>query len=304
MTNASQTGKIPTMKVTTFYQFVSLSEERLAELQSFLTQLARRLNISGLIVLAREGCNATISGPPDSIKEFKLILTAEPEFTDLQFKDSEAGKHPFKRFKVDVRNEIVTIGKDDIKPGAKNGHLSPEQWHKLLQSRKDMVLLDTRNVYETNIGKFKGALDPLIAKFNEFPEFVQKSGLKKDTKILMYCTGGIRCEKAAIEMQNQGFKNVFQLDGGILKYLEEYPEGEFEGECFVFDHRVALDKNLKSSRRYRLCPHCGNPGDQVLDCLLCENETVICRSCREDESLNSCSKNCAYHLRKASSRSA
>jgi len=289
------------MRVTTFYYFVELSDTRLTELQKLLSLMAERLDISGLIVLAHEGCNGTISGARGSIEEFKQTLTAERGFTGLDFKDSEADRHPFRRFKVDIRKEIVAIGKEDIKPGGKNGHLSPEEWHRILKNQEDVVVLDTRNFYETSLGKFKGALDPAISKFNEFPDFVKNCSIEKNKRVLMYCTGGIRCEKAAIEMQNQGFKNVYQLDGGILKYLEQYPEGEYEGECFVFDHRVAVDHNLKSSSRYRLCPHCGNPGEKKIQCTLCAKDTTVCERCLQENSFHSCSKNCAYHLRRRES---
>lgn len=158
------------------------------------------------------------------------------------------------------------------------------------------MLLDTRNVYETAIGKFRGAVDPKLQKFSEFSDFVTASDIPKNKKVLMYCTGGIRCEKASLEMQRLGFEDVYQLSGGILKYLEEFPDGPFEGECFVFDHRVAVDKNLRPSKQYKLCPHCGNPGDKSISCRKCGAQAIICDGCANNEYKVSCSKNCAHHL--------
>jgi UPF0176 protein len=156
------------------------------------------------------------------------------------------------------------------------------------------VIVDARNDYEYAIGKFKGAIDPSIKTFSEFPEFVKKGELPKDKKVMMYCTGGIRCEKALLEMEKQGYSDVYQLEGGILAYLQQFPEGNFEGECFVFDKRVAVDQHLQPSQTYHICPHCGNPGTLEVNCLACNKQAIVCYGCAKEERHKTCSKNCAY----------
>jgi UPF0176 protein len=158
----------------------------------------------------------------------------------------------------------------------------------------EAVILDTRNDYEVEIGKFRGARDFALKEFSDFPRAVAESGIAKDAPVLMYCTGGIRCEKAILEMNAQGYKNVHQLDGGILNYLEKFPDQGFDGECFVFDYRVAVDQKLQPTQKYKLCPHCGQPADKPISCAKCGTEAVICRHCT-GQSAVTCSKNCAHH---------
>lgn len=283
-------------KVATFYKFVTLTNERLAELRADLVNEANARGVLGLILLAPEGCNATIAARPEHLDQYCRFLLSIPDFFGMQFKYSSAEKSPFRRLSVQRRDEIVTLKKDCPLPQDRSRHLSPAEWNEVLNSGEDIVLLDVRNSYETGLGIFRGATDPKIKRFSDFPEYVERSGIPKDKKVLMYCTGGIRCEKALLEMNAQGYSNVFQLDGGILKYLEEFPEGAFEGECFVFDHRVALDARLSPSKRYKLCRHCGDPGTEQISCSRCGAPAVICAACKEHAERNSCSKNCAHHL--------
>ncbi|MDP6561832.1 MAG: rhodanese-like domain-containing protein [Candidatus Peribacteraceae bacterium] len=141
---------------------------------------------------------------------------------------------------------------------------------------------------------FEGAIDPRIQTFQEFSDYVENSGIPKDKKVLMYCTGGIRCEKACLEMERQGYENVFQLEGGILRYMKERPHCNWNGECFVFDHRVAVNEEMKPSERYGLCPHCGDPGDRCITCEHCQKPGMMCARCIESMNCRACSKNCAY----------
>lgn len=164
---------------------------------------------------------------------------------------------------------------------------------------EDTVLLDTRNSYETAIGKFRGAVDPGIEAFHEFPGFIQKAGLPKNKTVMMYCTGGIRCEKALLEMEKQGYEHVYQLEGGILAYLEQFPDKNFEGECFVFDHRVAVDQHLRPSTVYGLCPHCGHAGNVEIRCS-CGTVQKVCSTCYSTASRKTCSKRCANASAKSS----
>lgn len=288
--------------VTAFYKFCRLSSFQLQKVEEMLFRFADDTDLNGLIIMAEEGLNGTVSGSKGTIESFKELIHNFPGFESTIFKDSSAGEKPFKRFKVKQRDEIVTLGRKEFFPSENgNNHLSPEEWHQVLTEEEDFVLIDTRNTYETEIGVFEGAVDPGLEMFTEFKEWVQKSGIPKDKKVLMYCTGGIRCEKAIYEMQEQGYSNVFQLQGGILNYLAKYPEGKFNGECFVFDHRVAVDQKLEPSKRYSLCPHCGNPGDLDIACQRCSKPAVICTECSSKSSLNTCSKDCAYHFNLAAS---
>lgn len=285
------------VEVTAVYNFCELSEQQLLDIERQVLEIS---GLRGLLVIGSEGFNGTMSGSADVIACLKQVLNS---FADsVEFKDSTAKEHPFRRLKVDRRPEIVTSTRNvsPLKDAEKveNTHLSAKEWHERLLNQPDAVVVDTRNAYEAEIGKFKGAIDPKIGKFSEFKGYAVKSDLPRDKPLYLYCTGGIRCEKAVIEMKDLGFKDVFQLEGGILKYLEQYPEGLFEGECFVFDHRVSVTNKLTPSETYQACPHCGNPGKERISCNLCDKPTVICHWCKEHDFKNSCSKNCAYHLKK------
>lgn len=274
--------------ISSFYKFSKLND-----LEVLRKELEDKLSdFEGLFLIASEGMNATIATKnEDLIIPFKNFL--ESKIGTIEWKDSSSKKRPFKRLTIQIRDEIVTLKRPDLVPEtSENNHLSPREWHKVLQEEAGIVLIDTRNDYETKIGKFKGAIDPNIHHFSQFKEYLESSNIDKDKKVLMYCTGGVRCEKAILEMQERGYENVYQLEGGILKYLEEYPDGFFEGECFVFDHRVSVDSTLKESNRYSLCPLCGNPGERKIICQNCEKPAILCEDC----AIDACSKNCRYHL--------
>lgn len=286
--------------VSAFYKFIAMDAARLAEVRERFENFAESQGLKGLIVMGQEGVNATVSGTREVIEAFKACLAETFPGTEIPFKDSLAPKIPFARFKIDVRPEIITTKDLSISSEESKGtHLTPTEWHTMIESDPDVVVVDTRNDYETEIGVFQGAIDPKIKKFSDFQAFVEQGGLPKDKKLLMYCTGGIRCEKAVPEVKRLGYENVYQLEGGILKYLEEYPDGYFEGECFVFDHRVAVDQRLQPSQTYRLCPHCGNPGREQISCKNCDATAIVCHRCVTREDRNTCSKNCAHHVRLA-----
>jgi UPF0176 protein len=288
--------------ISALYKFAVVSEQRVPELREYLEKTCDELKILGLLLVSKEGINGTIAGSFDSVNKFKELVQKIPEYGIIQFKDSKSDFAPFKRLKIVIRDEIVTLDRPDIIPTQSvNHHLSPKEWHEQLSKNDDYVLIDTRNTYEVEIGKFKGAIDPETIQFTEFPKFVKKQNYPKDKKILMYCTGGIRCEKALVYMQQEGYENVYQLDGGILNYLQEYgSEGHWEGDCFIFDHRVALNGNLEPSKTYSLCPHCGNPGKEEIKCTKCNSRAIICHRCAVEPSKNTCSKNCEHHFIRAS----
>ena len=282
-------------QVAAFYHFGTVDDVEATALK--LEAHGDACGLRGLIIFAAEGINGTISGPTrEGIISYLAWVSELLSFPELKCKFSAAPAWPFRKFKVRVREEIVTLGKPEVQPYPERSptHLSPAEWDRVM-SEEDVLVLDTRNWYETRIGKFEGAIDPQLGEFNEFSDYLRSSEFPKEKKILIYCTGGIRCEKAVVEMNNQGFNNVFQLDGGIINYLAQYPNRKFEGECFVFDYRVALTQELKPTRLYQLCPHCGQPADQIFPCKRCDTEVAICITCYEDKSMHVCSKNCAYH---------
>lgn len=290
--------------VCSFYRFSEMSAQRVEQVKALLEISAAELGVGGLIILATEGINGTISGLPISVATFKTLLVElfAPDggtAADWPFKESSAEKNAFKRFKVRVRTEIVTTR--DAQPkhvGEQKNALTPEQWHQTLKSGEPVVLIDTRNYYETELGVFRGAIDPGIKHFSEFPDFVTNQAYPKDAKVLMYCTGGIRCEKAIYQMEELGYSEVYQLQGGILNYLAQYPDELFEGECFVFDQRVAVTQSLAPSERWVLCPHCGQPGDVEVSCAKCAKCAKVCERCVTELQRATCSKDCENQLQR------
>ncbi len=249
----------PDILIATFYKFVELSDYE--DLQAVFLTAAEERGIRGSILLAREGLNATISGMQGPLESFLTFLRTDARLADLECKYSVASEQPFKKMKVRLKREIVALGQERVDPLKKVGtYIEPREWNELV-SQEDVILIDTRNVYETVIGTFKGAVDPYLDRFRDFPEYVQEHlDRNKHKKVAMFCTGGIRCEKASSWMLEQGFENVYHLKGGILKYLEEVPPEEslWEGHCFVFDERVAVDHALQPVN-YATCWGCGLP---------------------------------------------
>ena len=246
-----------------FYQFVSL--ENIDQLQTFILKFCKKNNIKGTILLAAEGINGTISGKKNNIHEFLEFIKTDPflndSFKNLEHKESWASKNPFYRMKVRLKKEIVTLGIDGVSPAKKVGqYVNPEDWNALIED-PDTIVIDTRNNYEVDIGSFKNSINPQTESFREFPTFVEKN-LKdnKQKKVAMFCTGGIRCEKATSLMLKKGFEDVYHLKGGILKYLENIPKEKslWRGECFVFDQRVAVTHGLDEGQ-YDQCYACRHP---------------------------------------------
>ena len=247
--------------VAALYKFVEISD--LLSLQDNLYNICEENNIMGTILIADEGINGTISGKHNEIKETISSLTNDDRFSNIEIKYSSTDKQPFHRMKVRLKKEIVTIGLPEINPNKKVGkYVKPEDWNKLI-SDPNVVVIDTRNKYETKIGSFQNALDPETSSFREFPDWVKKfknSEDNKNKKIAMFCTGGIRCEKASSLMKEEGFEDVYHLQGGILKYLETIDKENslWNGECFVFDQRVCLTDELEVGS-YKMCFACRMP---------------------------------------------
>jgi len=245
--------------VTALYHFTRLAEYE--QLKAPLQNMCEMLDVKGTLLLAYEGINGTVAGTDDAIKQLLAFLKADPRLAALEHKESRADKMPFYRMKTRLKREIVTMGVDGIDPNNVVGtYVDPKDWNDLIKD-PDVVLIDTRNDYEVEIGTFKGALNPDTQTFREFPQWVEDNRKKLNKpKVAMFCTGGIRCEKASSFMKLNGFYDVYHLKGGILKYLETQPETEslWEGDCFVFDQRVAVKHGLEQSD-YDQCYACRYP---------------------------------------------
>ncbi|MBT3667286.1 MAG: rhodanese-related sulfurtransferase [Opitutae bacterium] len=272
--------------VATFYQFAQLPD--CLDWQRKLRTQCKKFNILGTIILAEEGINATISSTADGISEIMAFIKKDERFANMPFRTSITPRKTFYRIRVAVRKEIVTLGDSSVNPNDQVGtYIEPNQWNEIIQD-PDIIVIDTRNDYEVEVGTFKGAVDPKTQTFGQWDEYVEKTLEEhKDKKVAMFCTGGIRCEKASSHLLKNGFKEVFHLKGGILNYLEKVDPEEslWEGECFVFDHRVSVVHGLKDgeakicfgcrwplnssdmeSEKYEAgicCPHCADSLDPI-----------------------------------------
>lgn len=245
--------------VGALYKFVTLEDYR--EMREPLLQVAMEAGTRGTLLLAREGINGTIAGTREALDTVLQYLRQDPRLADLEHKESEDSALPFYRMKVKLKKEIVTMGVPGVDPNERVGtYVEPRDWNALVED-PEVLLIDTRNDYECGIGTFEGALDPKTESFREFPAYVRQNlNPKKHKKVAMFCTGGIRCEKASAFMLNEGFEEVYHLRGGILKYLEDVPaqESRWNGECFVFDNRVAVNHALEKGS-YDQCHGCRHP---------------------------------------------
>ena len=245
--------------VAALYKFVTL-EDYIA-MREPLLDCCVTAGVKGTLLLAEEGINGTIAGTREGIDAVMTYLRNDARLADLEHKESFDDHMPFYRMKVKLKKEIVTMGVDGIDPNQTVGtYVKPEDWNALIDD-PEVLLIDTRNDYEYGIGSFRGAVDPHTTTFREFPGWVRENlDPAKQKKVAMFCTGGIRCEKASAFMLKEGFEEVYHLQGGVLKYLEEVPEAEsaWEGECFVFDNRVAVNQQLEKGQ-YDQCYGCRHP---------------------------------------------
>ena len=248
-------------KVAAFYAFVDLLN--LVELQKTFFHFLKKENIKGTVLLANEGVNGTVAGTELGIERFKSFLKLHNLYEPQNYKTSSCAEEPFPRLKVKLKDEIVSMGNELADPTKIVGeYVQPEDWNGLI-SQDDVLVLDTRNTYEFSIGTFAKSIQPETTNFREFPDWLEgleSSDIDKNKKVAMFCTGGIRCEKASSLMKAKGFKNVYHLQGGILNYMEKVPEEDslWQGECFVFDDRVALNHNLEVGS-YDMCHGCRMP---------------------------------------------
>lgn len=245
--------------VAALYKFVSLPDYE--QLREPLLQVMQAHDVKGTLLLALEGINGTVSAPREGIDALLAWLKTDPRFVDIDHKESFCDEQPFYRTKVKLKKEIVTLGVPGVDPNLRVGtYVEPKDWNALI-SDPEVLLIDTRNDYEVSIGTFEGAIDPKTTTFREFPDYIKAHfDPAKHKKVAMFCTGGIRCEKASSYMLGEGFEEVYHLKGGILKYLEEVPEQQtlWKGDCFVFDNRVTVRHDL-SQGEYEQCHACRNP---------------------------------------------
>lgn len=252
--------------VAALYKFAKLADYR--ELQPGLLEFCVRQGLWGTLLLAEEGINGTVAGSENGIAALMAFLRADVRLASIEHKVSFTDEMPFTRMKVKLKKEIVTLGVDGINPNESVGtYVAPEHWNELI-SDPDVVLIDTRNAYECDIGTFRGATDPRTTTFREFPGYIKQNyNPSRQKKIAMFCTGGIRCEKASAFMLKQGFKEVYHLQGGILKYLEKVPQEKslWEGECFVFDQRISVGHGLKVGdlEQCHACRHPVSPEERA-----------------------------------------
>ena len=249
----------PQYVVCALYKFVAL--ENFEALRQPLLDTMVDNQVRGTLLLALEGINGTIAGPRAGIDAVLAWLKSDERLSDVSYKESYTDEAPFKRSKVKLKKEIVTMGVEGIDPRHVVGtYVKPKDWNALI-SDPEVFVVDTRNDYEVQIGTFENAVDPNTKTFREFPAWTKENmDPSKHKKVAMFCTGGIRCEKSTAYMKEQGFEEVYHLEGGILKYLEEVPSDEtmWQGECFVFDDRVTVDHDLNAGK-YDQCHACRMP---------------------------------------------
>ena len=268
--------------VATFYKFVALP--KFQDLRQPILAECKSQEIKGTVLLAAEGINGTIAGTRQGIDNILGYLRSLESFADLEHKESTADKLPFTRLKVRLKKEIVTLGKPEVDPNQKVGtYVRPQDWNQII-SDPEITVIDTRNQYEVEIGTFQRAINPETESFRDFPEYIaQNIDPKQHPKVAMFCTGGIRCEKASSYLLSQGFEEVYHLKGGILKYLEEVPAEEslWDGECFVFDKRVTVKEGLEIGT-YDMCFACGHPITEADKNSPQYKDMISCPYCYED----------------------
>lgn len=251
-------------QVILYYNFQPITEP-----EAFCKQhkrFCKELGLKGRIYISSEGINGTAAGTQAQVDAYKSFLQSQPGFENTEFKEDECDYVPFAKLICKVREEIVALHVDDVNPKRGGNHLSPAEWRNVMETNSDYVMIDVRNNYESKVGRFKGALTPDLENFFDFPQWLDEVDIPKDKKVLMYCTGGIRCEKFSVLMKEKGWDDVNQLHGGILTYAKEEGGEHFEGKCFVFDDRLIVPVNPKDLAPIAQCEITGKPADTYVNC--------------------------------------
>lgn len=287
-------------KVISFYKYIDLDIdlENPNNLYENIRNICKADSILGRILIGKEGINGAVSGTEENIVKFKKEIMSDPRFSDLTFREQYCERTAYHKLVVRLRNEIVVLGAhaDIINKGK---HISPEELNALYKNNEDFVILDARNEYEYKLGKFKDAVGLPIKSFREFPDVVSNLENIKNKKVVMYCTGGIRCEKSSAFLRENGFKEVFQLEGGIINYINHFPEGYWEGGLVVFDDR----RVSKVGKAVTHCELCGSSSDDFINCnnMDCDRSFVSCINCQE-KMHKTCSDTCKNAPRQRAKR--
>lgn len=273
------------IKILLYYKYVPLADP--AQLKVEQRALCQQLGILGRILISREGINGTIAGTPESIDEYMETLEKYPEFQGIEWKISWADEQVFPKLRILVREEIVTLGVaktgNDVNIENKADYIAPQELLEKYENGDDFVIIDARNQYEAQIGKFKDSIVPDISNFRDFPAFVKTLETHKNKEVITYCTGGVRCEKASAYLKENGFTNVKQLHGGIHEYGVQAGGKYFEGEMFVFDKRLHVPVNTENPTIISQCQFCETPIARYIDCCItsCNSLFICCESCQE-----------------------
>jgi UPF0176 protein len=279
-------------KVLSFYKYVDV--ENPEELAKLHLKWCNENGVCGKVYLASEGINGSVFGNEEVTTSYKEHLTSIKIFEDVWFKETGTDQIAYSKMHVRVKDEIVNSGLIKTKLENTAPKLTPEQLLSFYESKKDFVIVDARNWYESKIGKFKNAIIPQVRHFREWPKVVESLNNFKDKTIITYCTGGIRCEKASAYMREQGFKEVYQMDGGILNYIQKFPDTYWEGGMFVFDERKVFEPNTKEELKYTAtCHFCNKPTAYHINChnVLCDKIIVCCHECKVEKDY-CCSDEC------------
>ncbi len=286
-------------QVLLYYKYIEIEDPQAFRDQHF--EFCSSLGLRGRILVATEGINGTVSGTVEQTEKYMEYMRNDARFSDMVFKIEKSEEHAFKKLKIKIKPEIVNLSlEEDLNPNQITGkHLSPKEFLETLQ-QDDVIILDARNTYEYDLGHFRGAIRPDIETFRELPKWVEENlSEHKDKKILTYCTGGIRCEKFSGFLVNEGFKDVSQLEGGIITYGYD-PEVKgalWDGKCYVFDERISVPVNRTGEETVvGKCHHCGKPEERYVKCgnPECNKHLLLCEAC-EHEHYRSCSQDCKDH---------
>jgi len=262
-------------KVILYYRFYPIESPN-----NFVEEhkrFCKDIGLKGRIYVSHEGINGTAGGTFEQIEKYQEYLTGIKGFEDTEFKTDEADFIPFPKLTCKVRDEIVSLHMEGVDPGKGGEYLEPAEWKKTIEHEDDYVMIDVRNDYETKIGHFEGALTPNVKNFYDFPDWLKKADIPKNKKVLMYCTGGIRCEKFSVIMKQNGWEDVNQLHGGILRYAKEERGKYFKGKCFVFDDRLVVPVDETKLEPIARCEITGKPADSYINCANMEcNKLFIC----------------------------
>ncbi len=278
-------------EVILYYKFSKIDDA-----EAFCTAhkaFLKELGVKGRVYISDEGINGTLGGTPVEMQRYKDFLRSLKGFEDTEFKEDAHETIPFAKLICKVRQEMVAIHVDGLNPEDGGYHMKPHEWRSVMENRDDYVMIDVRNNYESNVGHFEGAIKPDVENFYDFPQWLDEADIPKDKKVLMYCTGGIRCEKFSVLMKKKGWDDVNQLHGGILNYAKEEGGKFFKGKCFVFDDRLVVPVNKDNLEPIARCEITGKPADSYINCANMEcNKLFVCSEEGAEIMEGCCSEEC------------